>query len=128
MKNFTKRVIMVIVIFSIMLPTTLLASNANIRLVKNGTFNAIKYVTIAELFGTVFNDTGRWESFVANDGYAYVNATYMDDEFQTWCFQFRIHNNETFTLTYMECDGEGTNDEDEMLSVLYILANYYNEL
>ncbi len=126
MKSFGKKIIIATIVCMVVLPTTLFASNANIRLVKNGTFNAIDHVTIGNLFSTVFNDPGQWESFVAKDGHTYVNAVYVDDEYQTWGFQFRVFKNQTFNLTYMECDGEGTSDNDEMLAVLYILAGYYN--
>ncbi len=121
-----KKIILVFVFFVAIISTDVLASTKEIDLVRNGVFDIMKSVSIADLFGTVFCDDGQWTSILADDGFIYVNAIYIDDEFDEWFFQFRTYANQRFELTYIQILDNSTYDEYEMLSIIATLIEIYN--
>ena len=61
-------------------------------------------MTVGELFNVTFDDV-KWESFVADDGQTYVNATAIMDG-EEIVIQFEVdEEKETFALTACEYAG-----------------------
>lgn len=105
-KYVTKKnvIILAAVIVVVCIIGTMFSSNNAVNIVKNGYFYVNENMTVGELFNVTFDDV-KWESFVADDGQTYVNATAIMDG-EEIVIQFEVdEEKETFALTACEYAG-----------------------
>lgn len=100
--NYAFCVLVVIVLLSFLFGG---GEDKYVSMVKNGTFYDYPDVTVGDMVKVALDDLS-WESFVADDGNRYVNATGIMEGSEL-LLQFRIKG-DTFELNALECDGEAT--------------------
>lgn len=100
-------------------------SDKYVELVKGGSFNSYPNVNIETLLETVF-DNIEWESFIAEDDnkrYVECVGQYYDESMEEWydvLMQFKITGDDSFSLYYVELDGESLNVGQSVKEIVQI--------
>lgn len=112
-------------IFVIFLILVSCGNDKYVELVKGGSFNSYPNVTIETLLESVF-DNIEWDSFIAEDDnkrYVECVGDFYDenlDERYDFTMQFKITGDDTFSLYYVELDGESLNVSQSIREIIAI--------
>ncbi|MEI0530668.1 hypothetical protein R4I97_03810 [Brachyspira pilosicoli] len=106
-------------------------SDEYVELVKSGAFNSYPNINIETLLETVF-DNIEWESFIAEeDNKRYVECVgqYYDENMEEWydvLMQFKITGDDSFSLYYIELDGESLSVKQSVKDIVQIYESIAN--
>lgn len=106
-------------------------SDEYVELVKGGSLNSYPNINIETLLETVF-DNIEWESFIAEeDNKRYVECVgrYYDENMEEWydvLMQFKITGDDSFSLYYIELDGESLSVKQSVKDIVQIYESIAN--
>ena len=98
----------------------------DVSTVRDGTMNMAPGVPIGKAFEQFF-DKGNWKSFTSTENERIVEVNgegKVFDETVNTKIQFKLSDDDTFTLEYVGVDGEGLPDESAVVFLETILESY----
>lgn len=126
MKNIRKLIFVLITISMVTVLFTGCGEDKYVQLVRNGNLNMAENVPIGKAFDQFFNN-GKWKSFMSENDERIVEFNgecLWNNNPATCCVQFRILNDNTFEVAYLDINGVGMNWLDNYSILNKVLQQY----